>query len=621
MWSLLGRLGSGLLALLPILGLSYAPSAADGAVGIARISLVSGSVSMQHGASGGSMAAWVNAPVAAGDYLSTASNSRAEIQLDNFTFVRVDSGAQLRFTQLDPTTRTLQLAAGTIELRTFPNGAAAQVQTPSVTIRPSQPGRYRITVTNDGSTLLAVRSGSADVLMPQGAQSVAAGYAVKIFGSSSQPELHSVADIAYDGFDQWNSDRDQFAERAFGTNYASSAITGLADLNAYGRWMYDPAYGEVWVPDDEAVNWAPYHYGRWAWQPYWGWTWIGYEPWGWAPYHYGRWFYRHRFGWAWYPGFTPYWQPALVAFFGCGDGFGFDFPFGNVGWVPLAPFEPFYPWWPSYLSRGPRIVYNITNVNIINIYHNASAPGGVAVVNAGSFKSTQPYRFVPIREVRLGSATLAKGGLPIAPSAQSMRFADRTNFEGGLPISPRFDAMKPAIAKPIVAPAIARQTNTDVWGRFGTGSHVSAPTQARAVAPTTRITRTTTVTQHAPVANVWSRFDGVPSSPAQPATTLRTEQTTTHTYSPSNWWDGYNASNYPRSTTPTQTYGHPTVEQPVYSTRVLNDPYRTIYSAPPRGWNGQTTASSHPSGQSGQKQSGSQSANGGSPPQHPQQSP
>ena len=89
------------------------PAFADSAPGVARISVVEGNVTLQHGDNGGPEAGIVNAPVSAGDYLSTTSGARAEVQLDNATFVRVASDAQMRFSKLDSTGRILQLAAGT----------------------------------------------------------------------------------------------------------------------------------------------------------------------------------------------------------------------------------------------------------------------------------------------------------------------------------------------------------------------------------------------------------------------------------------------------------------------------------------------------------------------------
>jgi hypothetical protein len=285
------------------------------------VSVLHGDVTMQRADSGDTVAAVVNAPVTVGDYLSTSGQgSRAEVQLDAFDYVRVDVDSQLRFTQLDQSQETVQLAAGTIEVRMFKADVDPQVDTPSITIRPDIPGQYRVSVATDGSTTFTVRSGSADLVWPHGARTVSAGLTVAITGTSSAPVIQPVSTLAYDGFDSWNEQRDAYVAQAASTPNVNANMVGVDDLGPYGHWVYEAGYGNVWVPYAFALGpgWAPYHYGRWAWEPYYGWTWVGYEPWGWAPYHYGRWLYAAPYGWAWYPGpvyVRPVYRPALVAFF------------------------------------------------------------------------------------------------------------------------------------------------------------------------------------------------------------------------------------------------------------------------------------------------------------------
>ena len=251
----------------------------DAGSSVARISVLHGNVTMQRGDSGDTVAASINAPVNVGDYLSTpAGDSRAEVQLDANDFVRVGANSQLRFTQLDANNETLQLAAGTIELRMFKYVADPQVDTPSISIRPNVAGQYRVSVASDGSTTFTVRSGSADLLAPQGRQTIGAGLTVVVSGTSSNPVIRPVAVVAYDDFDSWNAQRDQYAQQAYSDQYINPDMVGADDLNADGHWVWEPDYGNVWVPYGVAPGWAPYHDGRWAWEPYYGWTRVGYEP-------------------------------------------------------------------------------------------------------------------------------------------------------------------------------------------------------------------------------------------------------------------------------------------------------------------------------------------------------
>lgn len=437
------------------LSMTAAPALADDA-SVARLSLVSGTVTVQRADSNDVVAATLNAPVSVGDYVATSDGARAELQLDDQNVVRLGPDAQVRFTNLGAPANLLQLAQGTIEMRPLQiTSGRPQVQTPSATIQPDVAGRYRVDVTGDGTTLLAVRSGVADVVTPQGTQKIGAGTTVRISGQSSDPQITSVQNIAYDDFDSWNSERDRYALSGANEPYADSGMVGLSDLDAYGHWVNYPSYGQVWVANSYPAGWAPYQYGRWVWQPYYGWTWVGYEPWGWAPYHYGRWFYAPRVGWAWYPGpvyVRPVYRPALVAFFGFGGGggFSFNFAFGNVGWVPLAPYEDYHPWWGPGYGRRP-IVYNnvtnitnitnISNVNITKVYRNASAPHGVAVVSHENFTNGNIYHYVPVKAGDLNNVALVKGVVPVAPTKQNLAFTQGGHVSNPVPLSSHFKTL------------------------------------------------------------------------------------------------------------------------------------------------------------------------------------
>jgi len=456
--------------------------------GIARVSSLNGTVSMQHGDGSDTFAAIINAPLAVGDYVNTAKeNARAELQLDNSNFVRVAPDTQLRITALDPQTNALQLAAGTVEVSVLSSSDLhPRVDTPSIGVRTDGAGRYRISVTNSGDTVVTVRSGRADLVSREGTQTISVGTSVLVSGASSSPSIKPISYVSPDGFDQWNAQRNAFLLRADSGPYTDSGIVGLEDLNQYGHWVDEPEYGQVWVAYDQPVGWAPYHYGHWVWQPYYGWTWVAYEPWGWAPYHYGRWFYGPRYGWAWYPGpvyVRPVWRPALVTFFGFsgeGGGFNFTLAFGNVGWVPLAPYEDYHPWWGPEFERR-TIVYNnitnITNVNITRAYRNARAPGAIAVVSATKFTSASPYHYVPVRNEDLHSVALVQSALPIVPSRQNVGYAPvPAKEQAKLPLlSPRFHAL-PAVKQ---QPSFAQQRGA-----------------------------VQTVTQHLYPSSPWNRFNG-----------------------------------------------------------------------------------------------------------------
>ena len=310
---------------------------------VARLSDVEGSVALKHGDSGDQATAVANAPVVAGDYITTGPDGRAEVQLDANTLIRAGANAQLRFTQLDGASDVAQVAEGSVELRVFGAGQDnVQVQTPSVDVQPQQPGAYLITVTSDGNTEITARSGSAAVVTPQGSQQVSTGRTMEVTGQASSPQYQYIDEVAQTDLEAWGDQRDQMMIAANGAQaqYVPGDMTGSTDLSQYGNWVDIPGYGQAWVPSDVAQGWTPYSDGSWVSLNYYGPTWVAAEPWGWAPYHYGRWFFAPSVGWAWSPGPRyghPVWSPALVAFFGYGGGVGVGLGFGNVGWVPLAP--------------------------------------------------------------------------------------------------------------------------------------------------------------------------------------------------------------------------------------------------------------------------------------------
>jgi hypothetical protein len=396
--------------------------------GVARISLLNGEVSIQRGDSGDWEAAAVNAPLVTGDRISTAPNSRAEVQFDSGNILRIGGGAVVGFTQLEYGRYQMDLGLGTVTFRVIrSSNNEVEVDTPSVSVRPSKQGTYRITVTPAGDSEITARAGEVEVFTPRGSQWVSAGQTMMARGTAADPEIQVNNAIPYDDWDRWNDGRDKPVLNSRSYQYVPPGVYGAEDLDPYGNWVNVPPYGYVWQPV-VASGWAPYHYGRWVWEDWYGWTWVSYEPWGWAPYHYGRWLYASPYGWVWYPGaigVAHYWSPALVAFFGFG---GAGFGFGNVGWVPLAPYEVLYPWWgsgfygrPEYFNR----LANVSSVNIASVYRNSRVTNGFTAVSAADFRSGRFGNSVHASLADLRQASFARGPMPIAPERSNLRFSDR----------------------------------------------------------------------------------------------------------------------------------------------------------------------------------------------------
>jgi FecR protein len=402
---------------------------------VARISVLMGDVSVRRGDSGDVVAAALNGPVMADDRVLTGASGRAEVELDSANTIRIGPNSEVRFTGMDVKSFQAQVGTGTVMFRTLrASQVQVEVDTPSVAVRPMRPGAYRVTVHEDGTSEITVRSGEAEIDSQRGGEHLEMGQTMDARGPAADAEFQVVQPVALDAFDRWNDERDRFILGSQSYQHVSPAISGAEDLDQNGQWVQDPNYGQVWQPSGVGPDWAPYQNGRWVWEDYYGWTWVSADPWGWAPYHYGRWFWGPG-GWAWYPGpvlANPFWAPAYVGFFGFGGGLGIGvgFGFGGVGWVALAPFEAVHPWWGRGLYAGFRggIYANHTSIvgsaNVMSAYRNARVTGGAVGMNTAGFG--RGGQIATLNRSQIQSAGLVHGVLPVSPDRSSLRMSDRS---------------------------------------------------------------------------------------------------------------------------------------------------------------------------------------------------
>jgi hypothetical protein len=338
---------------------------------VARLNYTDGSVSYQVSGDTNWVQADPNRPLTTGDNLWADKDSRAEVHIAS-TAIRMSSETGISFLTLDDRTVQLQLAQGTIEvhLRHHVAGDAFEIDTPNLALTLTQSGEYRIaTDPNGGSTTIVVREGAGEVngggetweLQPR------QQYA---FTGTDQLKYAASAAPGFDDFEDWCQSRDQLENNSAAAKYVSRDVDGYYDLDGYGAWSQDPAYGPMWVPNAVPAGWAPYQVGHWAYIAPWGWTWVDAEPWGFAPFHYGRWYFVGG-RWGWVPGpvvVRPVYAPALVGFVG-GGGLSFSVSWGpgfsGVAWFPLGPRDV---WVPGYRC-SPRYfqTVNITNTRVVTV--------------------------------------------------------------------------------------------------------------------------------------------------------------------------------------------------------------------------------------------------------------
>jgi len=394
----------------------------------ARIQRVDGEVALNNGLANnqanGADTQWIaatpNQPFSVGDRIYTRENSHASLAFTGRNFARLYPNTLLDVLSLadDRTQLALRDGSAIFDLGYLAPGELFEVATPYGAVDLNQPGLYNVGIDPNGSAVVSVLNGLAQVvglggsgqigkgemltLAAQTAANVAlsrvdrrnAGYLVNDYYSYQYPQYY---DGRYSDYDAYLNDPYYFDPYRRNTSYqyVSEIIPGINDLDYYGDWQNVSGYGYCWRPRVDS-GWAPYQQGYWATDYPYGPTWVSSEPWGYAPYHYGRWTDVGN-QWFWIPdaiNTTPRYAPALVAFV----------PFtqaNEIGWVPLGPGDPYVPryynenWQPNYLTRTSIVQPRVVNLNV---------PGAVTVVPVDSFTQI----IDPRRVTRADRQTLAQ---------------------------------------------------------------------------------------------------------------------------------------------------------------------------------------------------------------------
>ncbi|MEO7652690.1 MAG: FecR domain-containing protein, partial [Bryobacteraceae bacterium] len=229
--------------------------------GVARLSMISGDVSLRRGDSGDFVAAATNSPLVVQDRVLTGPKASAEVQFDWANIIRLAGDTEIRLSELENRRYQVQIAHGLTTFRVLRDSEAdVDISTPQVSVRPVKQSTIRILVRDDGETEVTVRSGEVDIYTPRGVERLKSGKTIMVRGTAADPEYQIVAAAREDDWDRWNKDRDRDMERSSSYEHVSRDVYGAEDLDQNGRWVNDPAYGEVWTPR-VANDWAPYREG------------------------------------------------------------------------------------------------------------------------------------------------------------------------------------------------------------------------------------------------------------------------------------------------------------------------------------------------------------------------
>ncbi len=342
--------------------LILAAAATADTAGMPRISLVEGDVLLNTAETGEWVPAALNTPLHEGDSLWCPADSRAEIQLQNGSWIRLDHGTQLEFLARDSGFLQLHLVRGRLFVRTSASKEQnLQIDADDTTVLPAARTRLRIDMKDNSEEDVSIFKGAAYVEGGGSRTRIRAGEQIAL--ENGRSELLPLN--APDEWEQWNSQRDRrVASASRSEAYLPDELKPYGpELDTGGTWIEVEEYGMVWRPA-VASDWAPYRIGRWVWLRG-DYVWVSYESWGWAPHHYGRWISHPSRGWFWVPPSRGdvYWSPGYVGWFSYS---------GSIGWVPLAPGETYY----GYGTYG-RFSINVT------------APGTQGIVIGTNYMNTR----------------------------------------------------------------------------------------------------------------------------------------------------------------------------------------------------------------------------------------
>ena len=176
----------------------------------AILQYMSGEVSVAPSATNQWTAARLNQPLTPSEYVWTATNARAEINVGD-GFIRMNSEASLTVVGLTLSNVQVSVNQGEVSLTVFrlPPGEIYEIDTPNATLTVTKTGVYRVEVKPaEEKTLVTTRKGSIVATGGGPAVTIGSGQQVTFLGGNSLQHTAEKAPPA-DGFEDWASVRDK----------------------------------------------------------------------------------------------------------------------------------------------------------------------------------------------------------------------------------------------------------------------------------------------------------------------------------------------------------------------------------------------------------------------------
>ena len=161
-----------------------------------HISAIKGDASIRHGDAGSQATGAVNTPLQTDDHIVTSPNARVDIEFDSTNTFRIGASAELRL--LAPASGKYQTALikGALTYSVAGPSPKVTVDTPSVSVRPSDEGVYRIAINAARESEITVHAGQVEIFAASGSEWISAGQKMIARGSPSDPEFKIVSAVS-----------------------------------------------------------------------------------------------------------------------------------------------------------------------------------------------------------------------------------------------------------------------------------------------------------------------------------------------------------------------------------------------------------------------------------------
>jgi ferric-dicitrate binding protein FerR (iron transport regulator) len=309
------KLSLAVLAAGSIIALAASSALAESHARIVRLSVVEGSVQVDRNAGNGYEKAFMNLPLTQGTVLATEADSRAEVELEDGSTLRLTPKTTVEFSEL-----ALSDAGGRISTITLKAGQVyvnygARQKSDEFTlifgqqkVRPDEAAHFRLDL-EDATAEIAVFKGDLKVDGPAGVAELSKNKSAT-FDLADDNKFTIAKNVEEDPYDEWDKQQVKYHEQyAKNGSYNDSPYGyGVSDMNYYGSYSNVPGYGNLWQPYFASSAWNPFMDGAWVNYPGFGYTFVSAYPWGWMPYYYGSWVNVPGYGWGWLPGGYNNWN-------------------------------------------------------------------------------------------------------------------------------------------------------------------------------------------------------------------------------------------------------------------------------------------------------------------------